>query len=152
MFQTYYKSEIGWIEIKGNEDAIISVLFVEAPNKEEINPVLESCKQQVQEYFEGTRRTFTVPLSAKGTEFQTAVWDALKTIPYGETASYFDIATKIGNPKAVRAIGNANSKNPMSILVPCHRIIGKNKALVGYAGGLWRKKWLLTHEQKKQEN
>ncbi|WP_379967685.1 methylated-DNA--[protein]-cysteine S-methyltransferase [Ectobacillus sp. sgz5001026] len=152
MFQTYYKSEIGWIEIKGNEDAIISVLFVDAPNKEEINPVLESCKQQVQEYFEGTRRTFTVPLSAKGTEFQTGVWDALKTIPYGETASYSDIATKIGNPKAVRAIGNANSKNPISILVPCHRIIGKNRALVGYAGGLWRKKWLLTHEQKKQGN
>lgn len=152
MFQTYYKSEIGWIEIKGNEDAIISVLFVNAPNTEVINPVLESCKQQVHEYFEGTRRTFTVPLSAKGTEFQTTVWDALKTVPYGETASYSDIATKIGNPKAVRAIGNANSKNPISILVPCHRIIGKNKTLVGYAGGVWRKKWLLTHEQKKQEN
>lgn len=152
MFQTYYKSEIGWIEIKGSEDAIISVLFVDAPKTEEINPVLESCKQQVHEYFEGTRRTFTVPLSAKGTEFQTTVWDALKTVPYGETASYSDIATKIGNPKAVRAIGNANSKNPISILVPCHRIIGKNKTLVGYAGGVWRKKWLLTHEQKKQEN
>lgn len=146
MFQTYYKSEIGWVEIKGSESAISSILFVDTPDKEETNSILETCKQELDEYFRGLRREFTVPLSSAGTEFQTTVWNALTTIPYGTVASYSDIATKIGNPKAVRAIGNANSKNPLSIIVPCHRIIGKDKTLVGYAGGVWRKKWLLLHE------
>ncbi|WP_416825926.1 methylated-DNA--[protein]-cysteine S-methyltransferase [Ectobacillus polymachus] len=146
MFQTYYKSEIGWIEIKGSESAISSILFVDTPDKEETNSILEACKQELDEYFRGLRREFTIPLSSAGTEFQSTVWNALTTIPYGTVASYSDIATKIGNPKAVRAIGNANSKNPISIIVPCHRIIGKDKTLVGYAGGVWRKKWLLSHE------
>jgi len=103
--------------------------------------------QQLQEYFVGERRTFTVPLSLKGTPFQKQVWQALQSIEYGETCSYKDIAEAIGNPKAVRAVGSSNGKNPVSIFIPCHRVIGSNGGLVGYGGGLNNKKILLGLEQ-----
>ncbi|MCP8968889.1 methylated-DNA--[protein]-cysteine S-methyltransferase [Ectobacillus ponti] len=146
MYQSYYKSELGWIEIKGTESGIAAVEFVENPGTEQFHPIVEQAKTELDEYFKKQRTAFTVPLCAAGTPFQKQAWDALCTVPFGETASYADMAVKVGNPKAVRAIGGANNKNPISIIVPCHRIIGKNGKLVGYGGGLWRKEWLLKHE------
>ncbi|WP_242220829.1 methylated-DNA--[protein]-cysteine S-methyltransferase [Bacillus cereus group sp. BfR-BA-01380] len=146
MYQAYYKSELGWIEVKGDEDGISSVLFVEQKQEDAPHPIVEQCVMELDEYFHKKRTEFTVPLQAKGTSFQKQVWDALGSVSYGKSASYLDIAEKIGNPKAVRAIGGANSRNPISIIVPCHRIIGKSGKLVGYEGGLWRKEWLLKHE------
>jgi methylated-DNA-[protein]-cysteine S-methyltransferase len=106
----------------------------------------ELAKQQLLEYFSEKRRSFSIPLAATGTEFQQSVWQALGQIPFGETCSYLDIAKSIGNPKACRAVGAANGKNPIPIIVPCHRVIGSNQKLTGFAGGLDRKAWLLTHE------
>jgi len=110
------------------------------------HPVLQQTERELSEYFEGNRTGFSVNLAAVGTEFQKRVWWALSEIPFGETRSYGEIAQRIGQPSAVRAVGAANGKNPISIIVPCHRIIGSSGALVGYAGGLPRKKWLLAHE------
>ncbi|MGG0187675.1 methylated-DNA--[protein]-cysteine S-methyltransferase [Bacillus rhizoplanae] len=146
MYQAYYESEIGWIEVKGDENGISSVLFVEQKQEDVFHPIVEQCVMELDEYFHNKRTVFTVPLQATGTSFQKQVWNALCSVSYGKSASYLDIAEKIGNPKAVRAIGGANSRNPISIIVPCHRIIGKNGKLVGYEGGLWRKEWLLKHE------
>ncbi|WP_242144699.1 MULTISPECIES: methylated-DNA--[protein]-cysteine S-methyltransferase [unclassified Bacillus cereus group] len=146
MYRAYYKSEVGLLEVTANEKGITSILFVEEQGEENPNVVVEQCIAELDEYFNQKRTVFSVPLSAEGTAFQQKVWEALYTIPYGTSASYLDIAKKIGNQKAVRAIGGANSRNPISIIVPCHRIIGKSGKLVGYAGGLWRKEWLLKHE------
>ncbi len=146
MYQAYYKSELGWIEVKGDESGISSILFVEQNQEDVSHPIVEQCIVELDEYFHKKRTEFTVPLQANGTPFQKQVWNALCSVPYGKSASYLDIAEKIGNPKAVRAIGGANSRNPLSIIVPCHRIIGKSGKLVGYEGGLWRKEWLLKHE------
>ncbi|WP_199608818.1 methylated-DNA--[protein]-cysteine S-methyltransferase [Flocculibacter collagenilyticus] len=109
---------------------------------------LQQAKQELEEYFTGKRKHFTFTLAAKGTEFQNKVWQQLSDIPYGIVQSYSDIALKLNNPKGVRAVGMANGKNPIAIAVPCHRVIGKNGTLTGYAGGLNRKAWLLQHEQK----
>lgn len=146
MYQAYYNSELGWIEVKGDENGIASVLFVEQKQEDVPHPIVEQCVMELDEYFHKKRTEFTVPLQANGTSFQKHVWNALCSVPYGKSASYLDIAEEIGNPKAVRAIGGANSRNPISIIVPCHRIIGKSGKLVGYEGGLWRKEWLLKHE------
>ncbi|WP_410982273.1 methylated-DNA--[protein]-cysteine S-methyltransferase [Bacillus cereus] len=146
MYRAYYDSEIGLLEITANDEGIMSVIFVEERKKEIKNQIVEQCLTELDEYFHQKRTEFTVPLSAIGTQFQKNVWDALYTIPFGVSASYLDIAEKVGNTKAVRAIGGANSRNPISIIVPCHRVIGKSGKLVGYAGGLWRKEWLLKHE------
>ncbi|MBC6972309.1 methylated-DNA--[protein]-cysteine S-methyltransferase [Bacillus sp. Xin] len=146
MYRAYYDSEIGLLEITANDEGIMSVIFVEERKEEIKNQIVEQCLTELDEYFYQKRTEFTVPLSAIGTQFQKNVWDALYTIPYGVSASYLDIAEKVGNTKAVRAIGGANSRNPISIIVPCHRVIGKSGKLVGYAGGLWRKEWLLKHE------
>ncbi|WP_459501181.1 methylated-DNA--[protein]-cysteine S-methyltransferase [Bacillus sp. C1] len=146
MYRAYYESEIGLLEITANDEGIISVIFVEERKEENKNQIVEQCIAELDEYFNQQRTEFTVPLSAVGTPFQKKVWDALYTIPYGVSVSYLNIGEKIDNIKAVRAIGGANSRNPISIIVPCHRVIGKNGKLVGYAGGLWRKEWLLKHE------
>lgn len=103
--------------------------------------------QQLKEYFEGLRRSFTIPLSPEGTPFQQRVWEQLLRIPYGETRSYGQVALMVGSPKAVRAVGMANHRNPISILIPCHRVIGAKGALTGYGGGLEKKQWLLELEQ-----
>lgn len=145
-YSAYYESPLGWIEIKGNDIGIISVFFVDEQGPSCKNPLVAQCVKELEEYFQNKRTEFTVPLCTHGTDFQKRVWMALRTVPYGKTASYLDMANEIGNPKAVRAIGGANSRNPISIIVPCHRIIGKNGTLVGYEGGLWRKEWLLKHE------
>ena len=146
MYRAYYESEIGLLEITANDKGITSVIFVEERKEENASKIVEQCLTELDEYFHQKRTEFTVPLSADGTLFQKSVWDALYTIPYGVSASYLDIAKKVENIKAVRAIGGANSRNPISIIVPCHRVIGKSGKLVGYAGGLWRKEWLLKHE------
>ena len=111
------------------------------------NEFTEEAVRQIQEYFAGTRKTFSVPLHAPGTEFQQRVWAALREIPFGEMRSYGEIASAIGDPKAVRAVGTANGMNRIAIMIPCHRVIGADGALTGYGGGLWRKDWLLKHEQ-----
>ncbi len=110
-------------------------------------PLICSVKTQLEEYFQGKRKIFDLPLSPFGTPFQQKVWNALCTIPYGETRSYKEIATQIGNPKGCRAVGMANNRNPIMIIIPCHRVIGSNGSLVGYAGGLRTKEWLLAHEK-----
>lgn len=114
----------------------------------ETNNLLDMLKKQLDEYFEGNRQEFTVPLFVKGTEFQESVWKVLQTIPYGSTYSYKQQAETIKKPKAVRAVANANGVNKISIIIPCHRVIGSDGSLTGYGGGLWRKKWLLDFESK----
>ena len=145
----YYDSPIGTLEICGTEKYLKSVLFFDSEKRDckKLSQLLNISVQQLDEYFNKKRRKFDLPLQPQGTNFQKAVWDALLEIPYGATVSYFDIAKKVGNSKAVRAVGGANGKNPITIIIPCHRIIGSNGKLVGYGGGLWRKKWLLQHEQ-----
>ncbi|KAB2336139.1 methylated-DNA--[protein]-cysteine S-methyltransferase [Cytobacillus depressus] len=147
-----YESPIGVIEIIGTYEAVISILFSEENKKmnflqPETPPVLAKCYNQLDEYFKGNRHEFTFPYQFEGTDFQKTVWDALIKIPYAETGSYKDIAVSIGNEKAIRAVGSANGKNKLSIVIPCHRVIGSNGKLTGYAGGLWRKEWLLQHER-----
>jgi len=109
-------------------------------------PATELLEHELVSYFAGTLQTFSVPISLNGTTFQKSVWGALRQIPYGQTRSYGDQAASLGKLKAVRAVGHANGQNPVSIVVPCHRVIGADGSLTGYGGGLWRKKWLLRHE------
>ena len=108
--------------------------------------MLEDCVLQLNEYFKGDRKQFSLKLNAKGTDFQERVWNELLTIPYGKTSSYLELSKQLGDVKAIRAVANANGKNPLWIIVPCHRVIGSDGSLTGYAGGLHRKKWLLEHE------
>ncbi|HEY8891903.1 MAG TPA: methylated-DNA--[protein]-cysteine S-methyltransferase [Clostridium sp.] len=144
----YYNSPIGILEIITSDNAVISVMFLEEgkENTEE-PPILKEVIKQFDEYFRGTRKDFDIKCEITGTEFQKKVWKVLMKIPYGVTLSYKQIAIAIGNEKATRAVGNANGKNIISIIIPCHRVIGSDKSLTGYAGGLNRKKWLLEHEQ-----
>jgi len=143
----YYNSPIGILEIITSDNAIISAMFIE--DMKEItseSQILKEAIKQFDEYFKGTRKDFDIKCEIGGTEFQKKVWKALMEIPYGVTMSYKEMAIAIGNIKATRAVGNANSKNIISIIIPCHRVIGSDKSLTGYAGGLNRKKWLLEHE------
>jgi methylated-DNA-[protein]-cysteine S-methyltransferase len=143
----YYESPIGLIEIGGRSSAIRSLSFVEGRREGcESHPTIDQAVLQVAEYFAGARRKFDLPITLVGTEFQRQVWNQLLRVPYGQMIAYQDIANAIGKPKAVRAVGAANGQNPISIIVPCHRIVGRNGKLIGYGGGLWRKEWLLKHE------
>jgi methylated-DNA-[protein]-cysteine S-methyltransferase len=151
-YQLDYDSPVGVIEITGSEEAVYSILFSEKEKAAlKINAdtpeILKDCMKQLDDYFKGKRQEFTIPYCMEGTDFQKKVWTALTEIPFAETGSYKDIAVSIGNEKAVRAVGMTNGKNKLSIIVPCHRIIGSNGKLTGYAGGLWRKEWLLQHEK-----
>lgn len=149
MYQDFLTTPIGTLTIKASKRRITHVEFTDSaqePRSTYPNKITDTCKQQLNEYFLGKRKVFNVALDQQGTDFQTSVWDCLLKIPFGETASYQDIAKMIDNPKAVRAVGAANGKNPIAIIVPCHRIIGSNGTLTGYAGGLDRKYWLLKHE------
>ncbi|MBU9674035.1 methylated-DNA--[protein]-cysteine S-methyltransferase [Planococcus sp. CP5-4] len=152
LHQVDYLSPIGVVEITATEQDVVSLYFSEREQllhavQPDTPQVLKDALQELDEYFKGQRTEFTVPCISSGTEFQQKVWAALPGIPYGETASYRDIARTVGNEKSVRAVGNANSKNKISIIIPCHRIIGSNGKLTGYAGNLTRKEWLLKHEQ-----
>jgi len=152
-YKAYYKSEIGLIEIKGTEDGILSIDFIEKfMDNFEIPPCLKECVKQLDEYFRENREEFSVNLLLQGTDFQNKVWRELVKIPFGETASYMDIAVSMGNKKAARAVGNANRKNKIAIIIPCHRVINNDGSLGGYAGGIWRKKWLLKHERDGSRN
>lgn len=144
----YYNSPIGILEIITSDNAVISAMFVDEMKEEtEESQILKEAIKQFDEYFKGTRKDFDIICEIQGTEFRKTVWAALMEIPYGVTMSYKELAIKIGNEKATRAVGNANSKNIISIIIPCHRVIGSDKSLTGYAGGLNRKKWLLEHEK-----
>ncbi|MBP1177606.1 MULTISPECIES: methylated-DNA--[protein]-cysteine S-methyltransferase [unclassified Paenibacillus] len=149
-----YVSPIGEIEIQGTNEAVYSIMF---SNRNELLTraieevpiqVLAECAIQLDEYFKGERFEFTFPYAFEGTDFQQKVWNALVSVGYGKTTAYKDIALAIGNEKAIRSVGSANGKNKLSIVIPCHRIIGSNQKLTGYAGGLWRKEWLLQHEKR----
>jgi len=144
----YYNSPIGTLEIKGDADGIQSVLFIDEEVEETKNSseVLQNCITQLDEYFSGTRKEFELHLNIKATKFQEKVWRALLHIPFGKTRSYLEQAKALGDVKAIRAVASANGKNPIAIIIPCHRIIGSDGSLTGYAGGVWRKKWLLEHE------
>ncbi|WP_088043482.1 methylated-DNA--[protein]-cysteine S-methyltransferase [Bacillus sp. EAC] len=146
----YINTPVGMMRIVGNEEGVAFIDFLKEGQEEVSENVPSSLKKaanEMIEYFNGTRKEFTLRSIAKGTPFQESVWKELVKIKYGETASYADLAIRIGNPKAVRAVANANARNPLSIIVPCHRIIGSNGKLTGYAGGLWRKEWLLNREK-----
>ena len=145
----YYNSPIGLLEIIATDNFISSVMFTEKIHEvSEQTEILISCIKQLDEYFKGTRKDFDIKYELKGTEFQKKVWNALKKIPYGQTVSYKDIAVSIGKEKAARAVGNANNKNRISLIIPCHRVIGADGSLTGYGGGLDKKQWLLNHEKK----
>jgi methylated-DNA-[protein]-cysteine S-methyltransferase len=143
----YYDSPIGLIEIGAVSEGITSLFFVEERQADaSTNAICDEAVRQLTEYFEGSRQTFDLPVLLEGTDFQKQVWEGLKHIPFGQTISYGDLARSIGKPSAVRAVGAANGSNPVSIIVPCHRVIGNNGGLTGYGGGLPRKEWLLKHE------
>ncbi len=147
MFYQYLNSPIGFIKITANNEAINEVIFVENEKEDNPNALTQEVTNQLMEYFEGKRKVFNLPLSPIGTSFQQAVWEALCSIPYGETRSYGEIAKMIGNPKASRAVGMANNRNPISIIIPCHRVIGASGKLVGYGGGIDKKIYLLDLEK-----
>lgn len=146
-----YEFPIGSVWIAAEDEAITHLVFTESDPRLAMcvatkTPLIEEAARQLHEYFSGARHTFELALSIQGTDFQESVWAALQTIPYGETRTYKQIATQIGNPKASRAVGLANNRNPISIIIPCHRVVGQNGALTGYAGGLTAKKYLLKLE------
>ncbi len=146
---TYYKSPIGTAKIVGNNNGIqsISVLDDETISSSAIIPdCLIECVSQLDEYFNGERKTFDLKLNPKGTEFQKKVWQELLNIPFNKTRTYLEQSKALGDVKAIRAVASANGKNPIWIVIPCHRVIGSDGSLTGYAGGIWRKKWLLQHE------
>jgi methylated-DNA-[protein]-cysteine S-methyltransferase len=143
----YFDSPVGLMELGATTEALTALYFVEAPRQPiTATPLLDAAIQQMAAYFTGTLRDFDLPLAFHGTVFQRKVWQQLLNVPYGEATSYQSIANAVGNPKAVRAVGAANGQNPISIIAPCHRIIGSDGTLTGYGGGLWRKEWLLRHE------
>jgi methylated-DNA-[protein]-cysteine S-methyltransferase len=145
--RAYYSSPVGELLIESKEDKITVVNFLKAARQEETaSPVIEQCVRELDEYFYTGRKFFTVELSPQGSPFQLKVWNELLLIPYGKTTSYEDIAIRVGDIKSIRAIGLANGQNPIAIIIPCHRVIGKNGDLIGYGGGLDNKIWLLQHE------
>ena len=149
LYTAYISSPLGFLKIQCSDEHIKAVLFTkETSQQNDEHELLEECAKQLEEYFEGSRKQFDLPLGREGTNFQTKVWDLLYQIPYGKTISYNQLAKQYGDLKAIRAVASANGKNNLSIIVPCHRVIGSNQSLTGYAGGLWRKKWLLEHEAK----
>lgn len=149
-----YFSPIGLINVEYSERGISNLVFVDGNEMESpinemesrFNEMESQIIQQIEEYFTRKRYVFNLPLDLQGTEFQKRVWNELLKIPFGKTVTYKEVALKLGDVKAVRAVGTANGANPVSIIIPCHRVIGSDGSLTGYAGGLWRKKWLLEFE------
>ncbi len=145
-----YHSPIGKL-LLGEEDEKLTLISFDSEGRsteKERSPFLKEVAKQLDEYFKGERREFQIPLNPKGTEFQKRVWQELTNIPYGETCSYKDIAERVNNPKGYRAVGLANNRNPITIVIPCHRVIGSDGKLVGYGGGLHIKRFLLELEQR----
>lgn len=148
MKTTFMRTPLGGARLEGDENGLSSVTVLEHYEAESdiIPNALEEAVYQLNEYFEGSRQHFDLLLNPEGTEFQKKVWNALLEIPYGKTMSYLELSKKLGDVKAIRAVASANGKNPLWIIIPCHRVIGSDGSLTGYAGGLHRKKWLLNHE------
>lgn len=149
MDTTYYNSPLGMIELTVEAGKLTSARFNPVIPEEGVlskNKVLEETVKQLDEYFSGTRKAFDLPMKPLGTRFQQMVWKALVSVPFGRTISYGELSAKIGKPGAERAVGHANAENPLAIIIPCHRVVGADGKLTGYAGGLWRKNWLLTFE------
>lgn len=149
----WYHSPLGWISVAATETYVTEVVFHDnievAPEAPEVMlPLQLGCIEQLIQYFQGERREFDLPLRQPGTSFQEGVWNLLTAIPFGKTISYLQLAIQTGDAKATRAVANANGRNNIAVIVPCHRVIGSNGELTGYAAGLWRKRWLLEHEQK----
>ena len=143
----YYNSPVGELLVESDNDKIITVNFLKDSKQEEVrNNVVDQCIEELDEYFFRGRKFFSVEIELRGSDFQKTVWNELLNIPFGSTASYESIAVRIGNIKSIRAVGLANGQNPIAIIVPCHRVIGKSGDLVGYGGGLENKEWLLYHE------
>ena len=150
---TYYESPIGLLKIGGTDQFIGELSFVDESDQMEhgepgITEVMHQCTEELIEYFHGSRKNFTIPVHQDGTDFQKRVWNELLGIPFGRTISYMDLAKKLGDPKVIRAAASTNGKNNIAIIVPCHRVIGSDRSLTGYSGGMWRKKWLLQQEFK----
>lgn len=145
----FLETPLGYLAIGGSKNSISEIIF--SPQSEEdtptSSPALERAKEQLQQYFNGERTTFDLPLAPNGTNFQQKVWCELEKIPFGKTLSYAQLSLELENPLAIRAVAAANGKNKLMIVTPCHRVIGSDGSLTGYAGDLWRKKWLLEHEQ-----
>ncbi|HZH37299.1 MAG TPA: methylated-DNA--[protein]-cysteine S-methyltransferase [Flavisolibacter sp.] len=150
IYQTYYTSPLGQLRLVCSEEHVTAVLFCgeEGRHEQDQHHLLHLCATQLDEYFAGSRTSFALPLQQAGSTFQQTVWKLLMDIPFGKTISYQQLATRYGELKAIRAVASANGKNKLAIIVPCHRVIGSNHTLTGYAGGLWRKSWLLHHELK----
>ncbi len=148
MVSCILKTPLGFAKIIGDDDGISGITILNSKETETdiIPTVLEDCAIQLNEYFQGERSYFDLKLNPNGTAFQKSVWEELVQIPYGKTVSYLDLSRKLGDEKAIRAVANANGKNPLWIVIPCHRVIGSDGSLTGYAGGLSRKQWLLEHE------
>jgi methylated-DNA-[protein]-cysteine S-methyltransferase len=151
----YYNSPIGILSIQNEGDAIAEVSFMEKEQKPGTvsfatprSAIVQQCIRQLDDYFSGKNLAFNLKLAQPGTPFQQKVWKGLQDIPHGKTTSYLRFSKALGNVKAIRAVGTANGKNNIAVIVPCHRVIGSDGNLVGYAGGLWRKQWLLEHEAK----
>jgi methylated-DNA-[protein]-cysteine S-methyltransferase len=144
----YYKTPIGTAKIVGDENGISAVTVIDddLETSIEIKGILQDCLKQLDEYFNGTRKQFDLKLNPQGTDFQKKVWNELLNVPFGKTKTYLEQSIQLGDVKAIRAVASANGKNPIWIIIPCHRIIGSDGSLTGYAGGIWRKKWLLAHE------
>jgi methylated-DNA-[protein]-cysteine S-methyltransferase len=152
IYTTYYHSPVGILKVSGTDNYVGEISFHDIsqkiPSGKDMPPMIIQCIEQLIQYFQGQRRVFELPITQPGTPFQQEVWNDLLSIPYGKTISYQQLAIKTGDSKASRAVASASGKNRVAIVVPCHRVIGSNKELVGYGGGLWRKKWLLEHELK----
>jgi len=145
--RAFLRTPIGFVEVRGSEKGLKSLYFLDFRVRIHRVPFcLKSCIEQLEEYFSGSRKRFDLPLDMTGTSFQLDVWYEIQKIPYGTTISYHNLARRIGHTNALRAVGGANGRNPVSIIIPCHRVVGHDGKLVGYGGGLWRKKWLLEHE------
>ncbi len=153
MATAYLKTPLGTAKIVGDLQGItsISVHDHNMENLDEIPPELKEAVSQLKEYFQGDRKEFTIKLNPTGTPFQKQVWIELQKIPFGRTISYLDLSKKLGDPKAIRAVAAANGKNPIWIAIPCHRVVGSKGEMVGYAGGIHRKKWLLNHERDEKQ-
>ena len=151
---TYYHSPVGLIRISANEQFISEISFVDnierppVDRKKQMSSLLIQCVEELIQYFHGERKSFDLPVNQEGSAFQQKVWNELAAIPFGKTISYLELSRRLGDSKAIRAAAAANGRNNVAIMIPCHRVIGSNNKLVGYAGGLWRKKWLLEHEAK----
>lgn len=154
IYSAYYNSPVGWLLLEADETGITKVHFAEENERGELENaclVLKQCILELDEYFLGKREEFSVNVNASGTVFQKKVWEQLQKIPFAKTISYAQLATQLGDLKSIRAAGTANGKNPVAIIIPCHRVIGSDGSLTGYGGGLWRKKWLLDFERKRKQ-